>query len=80
MDFSWIFRRFPAEFIGIFSRFIGDKTVEDFQGNPWRFSREIMENLLRNQGEVRGMLQYLSFFSYVSININVYVISNSLKF
>ena len=37
-----IFRRCPAEFIGIFGGFIGDKTVADLKENPQRFSREIM--------------------------------------
>ena len=51
-DSSGISWRFPAEFIGIFGEFIGDETVEDFEGNPWRFSRKIMRNLQRNQGEI----------------------------
>ena len=38
---SGIFRRFPAEFIGISGGFIWDKTAEDFKGNLWRLSREI---------------------------------------
>ena len=42
VDSPGIFRRFPAEFIGIFGGFIGDKTVADFKENPQRFSREIM--------------------------------------
>ena len=47
-----ISQRFPVEFIRIFSEFIGDKSVADFKGNPQRFSREIMGNLRRNQGEI----------------------------
>ena len=39
VDSSGISRIFPAEFIGIFGGFIGDKRVEDFKGNPLRFSR-----------------------------------------
>ena len=46
------FRDFPTEFIGSFGGFIGDKTVEDFKGNPRRFLREIVGNLRRNQGEI----------------------------
>ena len=63
VDSSDVSRRFPAEFIRIFSGFIGDKSVVDFQGNPHRYSREIMGNLQRNQGEILGILYYLSFFS-----------------
>ena len=42
VDSPGIFRRFPAEFIGIFGGFIEDKTVADFKENPQRFSKEIM--------------------------------------
>ena len=52
VDSLGISRRFPAEFIRIFGGFIGDKSVADFQGNPRRFSREIMGNLQRNQREI----------------------------
>ena len=45
MDYSGISRRFPAEFIGIFGGCIGDKTVEDFKGNPQRLSREIYREI-----------------------------------
>ena len=45
MDYSGILRRFPAEFIGIFGGCIGDKTVEDFKGNPQRLSREIYREI-----------------------------------
>ena len=58
VDFPGIFQRFPAEFIGIFGGFIGDKTVADFKENPQRFSREIMLNPQRNQGEIS--LKYFS--------------------
>ena len=52
VDSLGISRRFPAEFIRIFGGFIGDKSVADFQGNPQRFSWEIMGNLQRSQGEI----------------------------
>ena len=51
-DSAGIFRRFPAEFLGIFGGFIGDKTVEDFRGilgesqeKSWEIYREIGGNL-----------------------------------
>ena len=34
-----ILPRFPEEFVGISYLFLGDKTAEDFKGNPQRFSR-----------------------------------------
>ena len=52
VDSPGIFQRFPAEFKGIFGGFIGDKIVADFKENPQRFSREIMYNLQRIQGEI----------------------------
>ena len=42
VDSPGIFRGIPAEFIGIFGGFIGDKTVADFKENPRIFSREIL--------------------------------------
>ena len=52
VDSIGISQKFPAELIVIFGGFIGDKTMDDFRGNPWRFSREIMGNLQRNQGKI----------------------------
>ena len=67
-DSAGIFRRFPAEFLGIFGGFIGDKTVEDFRGilaefqeKSWEIYREIGGNL--------GILQYLSFVFFLLILI-----------
>ena len=45
VDSSGISLKFPAEFIWIFGGFIGDKTVDDFKGNPRRFSGELSGNL-----------------------------------
>ena len=71
MDSTGIFRRFPAEFIGIFGGFIGGKTVEDFKGNLRRFSREIMGVLQRNRGNFKGYCNIAHFFSDVFIIINI---------
>ena len=52
--FAWILQGFSgdsAKFIGIFGGFIGDEPVDDFKGNPRRFSREIYRKI---RGKFKG--------------------------
>ena len=57
-------RKFPRGFLRDFL----DKTVEDFEGNPYRFSMEIRESTEKTGGTKRDSATNISlFFSHVKL-------------
>ena len=69
VDSLWISPRFPAEFIRIFGRFIRDKSLADFQGNPRRFSRDSLEIYSEIRGNLRDIAVILIFLCFILIKI-----------
>ena len=71
MDSSGIYRRFPAEFIGNFGGFMGDKTVVNSKGNP-RSSQEKSQEIYKGIGEkFKGYSHLLSFLLLILFEIHL---------